>query len=144
MSSMSRSISNKKKTIIQFIKFCVVGGLNTAIHYGVFLALFRFLGVHYLLSSTVGYCCGIVNSFVWNKLWTFQVRGTRKDIEFAKFVAVNLVSLLINLGSLKIFVTNFGIQPEIGQVFAIGLAIMVNFLGNKLWTFRVKEGLISG
>ena len=138
---MNISIFNKQTVIAQLLKFCLVGAFNTGIHYGVFLALLRLFGVHYLISSAAGYSCGVVNSFIWNKLWTFQVRGTRKDIEFAKFVLVNIVSLLINLGALKGFVTIFGIRPEWGQVFAIGFAMVVNFLGNKFWTFRIREEL---
>ncbi len=138
-----RSTSYSEGTIIQFAKFCLVGVLNTGIHYGVFLALFRLLDVYYLVSSTIGYCCGSLNSFVWNKMWTFQARGTRHSTAFLKFAIVNGLSLLINVVSMKMFVAGIGLRPEFAQVLTIGLAVMVNFFGYKLWAFRKKVILSS-
>jgi putative flippase GtrA len=112
---MKKLISDNKKTGIQFIKFSLIGFLNTGIHYGIFLLLFRFFGIHYLIASGIGYCAGVINSFILNKLWTFKTKGTRKDVEFAKFVVVNMVSLAINVGSLKFFVAFVGMRPELGR-----------------------------
>jgi putative flippase GtrA len=92
----------------------------------------------------IGYCAGVINSYILNKLWTFQTKGTRKDVEFAKFAVINVFSLSINVGAIKFFVALVGMRPELGQVIAIGFALVVNFLGNKLWTFRVRDPLISG
>lgn len=141
---MKKLISNNKETGIQFIKFSLIGFLNTGIHYGIFLICFGLLGIHYLIASVIGYCAGVINSFILNKLWTFRTKGTRKDVEFAKFVVVNMVALSINVGSLKFFVAFVDMRPELGQVIAIGFAIIVNFLGNKLWTFRIRDELIPG
>ncbi|MFZ2446965.1 MAG: GtrA family protein [Syntrophobacteraceae bacterium] len=134
---------DNSKTLIQFFKFCAVGLLNSGIHYGVFLVLIRYPGMHYLAASAIGYCSGVLNSFVWNKHWTFRTRDARTDIEFAKFVTVNLASFLINLGSLSLFVNGLDISPEPGQALAISCALCVNFLGNKFWTFKSAHGAIS-
>ena len=49
MPPVHRSPTHTRKTADQFVKFCLVGVLNTGIHYGVFLALFRYFRIHYLL-----------------------------------------------------------------------------------------------
>ena len=64
-------------TARQFLKFGLVGVLNTGVQYVVFVGLFRLLGVPMLLASGIGYCAGIVNSYFLNRIWTFQVRSRR-------------------------------------------------------------------
>ena len=129
-----------RETLIQFIKFSLIGILNTAVHYGVFFILFRYGKVYYLLSSGIGYFMGILNSFYCNRKWTFnEKRNEQKSKEFCKFFIVNLASLGVNLLSLKCFVQFFYVAPEIGQIFAICFSMGVNFLGNKLWTFKTSR-----
>ncbi len=140
---MKRLISNNKETGIQFIKFSLIGFLNTGIHYGIFLFLFRLLGIHYLLASVTGYFGGLINSFALNKLWTFQTKETRKKVEFAKFVIINILALLINVGSLKYFVNYLDMLPEIALIISIVISTMTNFIGNKLWVFRQRIELPS-
>jgi putative flippase GtrA len=133
---MKKLILNERETAYQFLKFSLIGFLNTVIHYGIFIILFRYATVHYLVSSVIGYVAGLINSFILNKKWTFRTKGVRKDVEFTKFCLVNLAALLANLGSLGFFVSYMNIIPELGQLLAIIFSLTVNFLGNKFWTFR--------
>ena len=126
------------RTRIQFLRFCSVGVLNTGIHYGIFLALYRY-GVHYLIASTVGYCFGLVNSFIWNSRWTFKGLGREGISKMVRFGLMNLISLGVNVFVLRICVTWLGTIPEIGQVVALGFSIIANFTGNKYWTFQDKS-----
>lgn len=124
--------------LTQFIKFSLVGLLNTAIHYGIFYVTYEYMGLYHLLASTVGFCFAVTNSYIVNKYWTFKTRGSKKRREFAKFIIVNLVTLSINLGSMAILVEQCGMDPRIAQLASIGLTLCINFLGNKFWTFRQK------
>lgn len=124
------------KTGTQFLRFGLVGGLNTAIQYGVFIVLFRLAGVPMVAASAVGYVAGIVNSYFINRSWTFKMAGGKSTGEFAKFLCVNLLAMGMNLLTLKLLVAQVGISPELAQVGAIGSSLVVNFAGNKLWTFR--------
>ena len=120
----------------QFFIFSFIGILNTLIHYSVFLFLLRVLDVNYLISSGIGYCCGLINSYFLNRKFTFKVTQKKSAEEASKFVVVNIVALLTNLGMMKLLVETLGIIPEISQIMAITGSVMVNFLGNKLWTFK--------
>lgn len=122
----------------QFLRFCLIGGLNTAIQYVVFLLLFRLLGVPMVLSSAIGYVAGILNSYALNRRLTFQVRHRWSVGEFTRFVVINLVAMGANLGLLKLLVARFGMLPELAQIVAIGGSLVVNFAGNKWWTFRTR------
>ena len=124
--------------LTQFIKFSLVGLLNTAIHYGIFYVTYEYMGLYHLLASTIGFCFAVTNSYLINKHWTFKTRGANVHHEFAKFIIVNLVTLSINLGSMAILVEQCGMDPRIAQLASIGLTLSINFLGNKFWTFRHK------
>jgi len=125
----------------QIVKFLIVGLINTGIHYVVFLLLYRLIDVNYLIASVVGYSCGLLNSFILNKRWTFKTINVRKDIEFVKFIIVNVVALAVNIAALRFLVEAMGIKPEISQIAAIGFSLVINFLGNKFWTFQTKSRL---
>jgi len=118
------------------MRFVVIGALNSVTHYLVFLLLFRWLGSPLLLASAAGYLCGLVNSYLMNRRWTFRVNHRQYAGEFARFLTVNAVSLVVNLLTLKLAVDTARLIPEVAQVLAIGGALLVNFTGNKWWTFR--------
>ena len=120
----------------QFVKFSLVGVLNTTIHYGVFYTLYEFLGLYYILASGLGFCLAVTNSYICNKYWTFKSRGADVGREFVKFFIVNIVSLSINLACMAILVELFDLHPPVAQVVTIGITLIVNFTGNKFWTFK--------
>ncbi len=110
--------------------------LNTAIHYGVFYSLYEFVGLYYVLASGIGFCLAVTNSYFFNKYWTFKRRGSDMRREFVKFFIVNIVSLSINLACMAIVVVLFAMYPPVAQLVTIGVTLVVNFTGNKFWTFR--------
>ena len=121
--------------VVQFVKFGLVGVLNTALHFAVFYALYSLLGLYYLLASTIGYVVGLINSYILNRNWTFQSHDTDRRREFARFAWVNLFSLGGNLAALKALVVWGGLQPEVAQVLAILFSLVANFVGNRFWAF---------
>ncbi len=136
---MKKSISSSPEGLIQFVKFSLVGVLNSLVHFCIFIALYRVATLHYLASSAIGYFAGTINSYILNRRWTFSSRQEKIKKEFTKFVLVNAVALLVNVGALRFFKENLGMSAEAGQVFAIGLSLGVNFLGNRYWTFKKYE-----
>lgn len=144
------------KTIIQFIKFNLVGVMNTLVDFIVFQILNLAFGFTYL-AQVIGYGCGIVNSYLWNSNWTFKEQKTHSKKEMLLFLAVNLVSLGVSLGVIWLCKNCFGVtdvwvqswMPEVLQKFvnantvakliATVCAIVVNYIGNRLFVFRAPE-----
>ena len=122
----------------QFVIFSAIGVLNTAIHYGVFVSLYRIFMINYLLSSGIGYCCGLVNSYFMNRAFTFKMKNKKNVSEATRFLTTNIVALAVNLLLMKIVVGALNIIPEVSQVLAIFGSMVTNFLGNKFWTFRIS------
>ncbi len=137
---MKKLISNSPVMLVQFIKFSLVGAVNSLVHFCIFIMLYRGAMMHYLASSVIGYCAGTVNSYIFNRRWTFSSRQEKMKREFGKFVLVNVLALLVNVGSLRFFKESLGLSAEAGQICAIGLSLVINFLGNRYWTFKKYEG----
>ncbi|HHP50971.1 MAG TPA: GtrA family protein [Moorella mulderi] len=129
-----------KKEAFRFVKFNLVGVANTAVDFSVF-CLLTFWGVYYMVAQVISYTCGIINSFVLNRYWTFEMKGTPKGGEAIKFLSVNLVSMGVSLAAL------YGLRVFLGVLLAKGaataLAALVNFTGNRFWVFapgcRIKH-----
>lgn len=118
----------------KFLKFGLVGIINTVITLIVFNVL-NIMGVNYIVANSVGYICGMVNSYVWNNKWVFKANS--KEIStIGKFIAVNAVVMVINNIILIGLVENMGVNTIIAQVIALVITTVLNFAGNKLWTFN--------
>ena len=144
-----------KKTIWQIVKFAIVGVLNTLVDFAVFQALNLLLGWVYV-AQVIGYTCGIINSYVWNSNWTFREQRTRSFREIALFILVNLASLGVSLGVIWLCRDVFGITNEwvaswmpaalngfikgdtVDKLIATCFAIVVNYVGNRLFVFNQK------
>lgn len=123
----------------QFLKFSLVGAMNTAIQYGVFFIAYQFLDLYHLLAVTIGFCFAVSNSYVINKRWTFKAKTVKKDHQLTKFMIINLVTLSLNLTSMALLVEHFNIDPRKAQLASIGLTLSINFAGNKFWAFKKKD-----
>jgi len=136
--SITENLKTLYKKYIQLIKFGIVGVINTGVDFGTFTLLSAFLYTDPMLSQVIGYSAGIANSFVMNKLWTFDSKsskvGTR--LELLKFIVINGVTLGISLIGIFIFNKQLGLNKYIAKAFVTILAQVVNYLGYKLWVFK--------
>lgn len=122
----------------QLGKFGIVGIANTAIDFGVFMLLHGKIGLAYSLSQVVSYSCGMTNSYLWNKYWTFRSTRRVSIEEVARFVLVNLASLGVALLLLFFFRGREKMGAAESKALATLGSLVVNFLGNKLWVFRER------
>jgi putative flippase GtrA len=66
-----KALFNMSRNGIQFLKFCLVGGVNTGIDFALF-ALLTLAGLPYLAAQVISYSCGVLNSYFINGKWTFH------------------------------------------------------------------------
>ena len=127
-----------KESLIQAIKWGAVGVLNTAVTLGVIFVMKYLLKIDDVVSNAVGYIAGFVNSFWFNKNWTFASKG-HIGKEIAKFVAVFAVCYLIQLGTMLALRDGVKWGFELAQLISIVVYTGLNFVGNKLFTFKPKD-----
>jgi putative flippase GtrA len=118
----------------QLGKFCAVGVVGYAINLVVYAALIHG-GLHYLVAATLSFLVAVTSNYTWNRLWTFRDRRRGVAAQGMRFFVVSLGSLGANLVILNVLIS-LGAGKLVGQAIAIVLVTPLNFVGNKLWSFR--------
>ncbi len=127
----------------EFIRFCVVGVLNTAIDLGLFALLTRLIGLDPLIANVLSFSAGATNSFLLNKYWTFGAggRGQEVALQATKFAIITLLVLCIHEGLLFLLHKQLDWPDLLVKVLAIGVGVVVGFVGNRFWTFRKAQAI---
>jgi len=118
---------------IQLAKFGIVGGVGYAINLGVYVLL---LGIGAHAAAAISFVISAANNYWWNRHWTFAETKGHFGYQGARFFGVSLASLLVNQLWLLVFLDWLGLGKIVSQAIAIVLVTPLNFLGNKLWSFR--------
>lgn len=74
-------IDLRRPAVRQFLRYLIVGVMNTLVTLVVIYLCKSQWGVNQWVSNGIGYVAGLINSFVWNKLWvsTLGSRGTARQ-----------------------------------------------------------------
>jgi putative flippase GtrA len=120
---------------VQLVKFGAVGISGYVVNLAVFAVLVKAVDVHYIPAAILAFCVAVTNNFIWNRQWTFRATGGHPGFQAARFLAVSLGALGINLVALEILVSVADLSELTSQALAVAIAMPFNFLGNKFWTF---------
>jgi putative flippase GtrA len=119
----------------QLLKFCVVGASGYAVNLAVYAILVRKADVHYIPAAVGSFAVAVTNNYTWNRVWTFRHQRGHVAYQGLRFLVVSLVTLAANIGILRLLV-EAGVGKIPAQAVAIVLVTPLNFVGNKLWSFR--------
>ena len=118
---------------VQLAKFCVVGAIGYVINLAVYSVLLYWF--HYLLAATCSFLVAATSNYFLNRRWTFHDRHRHVGVQGLQFLVVSAVALGANLLVLHLLI-NAGAGEKGAQALAIIVATPLNFLGNRLWSFR--------
>lgn len=128
-----------RNSIMQFIKFGVVGVSNTAVSLAIYyLVLWIDLRL-YLLGNVLGWIVSVANAFFWNNKYVFQrsVSGTEELLKkLGKTYLSYGATFLLSTGLLYLEVDIFCWSAVFSPVLNLLITIPLNFLLNKFWTFH--------
>ena len=128
--------NNKQKEFLyQAIKFGIVGVFNTLLTLLIIWICLRLFHWSDNVSNVVGYAFGVINSFIWNKKWTFSYKG-KLSTSFIKFVIVFLVSYLIQFCVLQILLKYLNTDSYYCHLLSMVVYTLINFVLNKIFTFK--------
>jgi putative flippase GtrA len=118
---------------VQLVQFGVVGASGYVINLVVYTLL---LGIGPHKAAVVSFVVAAANNYWWNRHWTFAKQKGHFAYQGMRFFVVALMALLVNQVWLLVFLDWFGWGKVVSQAIAILLVVPLNFLGNKLWSFR--------
>lgn len=117
----------------QFVRFLMIGAVNTIFGYSIF-ALFIFFGLHYALASLLATILGVLFNFKTTGRWVFN---NRKSSLLGKFFLVYAIVYGCNVGLLKIL-DEFSVgMYAAGGVVLLPMALL-SYVLNKRFVFEVK------
>ena len=121
----------------KLVKFGLVGGTGYVVNLLVFAFLTQALDVYHLLAAVGAFLVAVTNNFAWNRAWTFRDSSGDSSIasQGARFFAVSVGGLVVNLIVLAILVDAVDLAELPSQAIAVAVAMPVNFVFNKMWTF---------
>ena len=128
----------------QRIRFLFVGCLNTLVGTGTTLLCYVIMGyglfeqtnittMQNFWATVIGYAVGTVNSYLWNKFFTFK--SSEKSVaEVARFVGVCLVQYGANFG-LTLLAKQFISMHLIYTVIVTLVCMVISYIGHSLFSF---------
>lgn len=123
------------KLSLHFIKFSIVGVINTALNMLFFVILYTYIGIYYLVSQII--CFFMVNAitFILNKKWTFN--NDEKDFlqQFTLYIVGRALSLLVGLLFTFFLVEMLDVNPVWAQLYVTAIYIVLNFIWSKIVVF---------
>ncbi len=121
---------------LQLVRFGVVGASGYVVNLAVFAAGVHILGIDYRVSAVLAWIVSVTNNFWWNRHWTFGAKEAHPLGQSIRFFAVSLVAFGFSYGLLVALVGG-GLTKDLAQAVAIAAATPLNFLGQKLWSFKI-------
>ena len=142
-------LSRFSPALYQFGKFAAVGALNTTIDIGI-LNLFVILtnistGIPFGLFKAASFFIASINSYFWNKFWSFTSGLPVTPSEYIRFLIFTVAGAIINV-SIASFLVNFISAPvgisvrmwgNLSAIFAVLVSLVWNFFSYKRFVFKI-------
>lgn len=146
--------------IRRFLKFGLIGVLNTLVDFVVFYFVNKLIGdgpalaafgtvllLGPYISNTISYIVANIHSFLWNKFWTFEKKDKLTRREVGRYIVTSCGFLVISSIGLSIFMWVFrlpvfaGLIPEdliplAAKIPNTCVTMVYNYLMNKFWVFK--------
>ncbi len=140
--------------LLQLLRFCIVGGINTFIDLIVFNILvwaFPTQHIHRIVFyNSLAYLVAALNSFCWNKLWTFEHRSKVTRGQVARFALLTCLCILCNdlllwlaTSLLSTFSTGGFLLTNVAKISAIVGTVSISYVGMRFSVFlKGKEDVM--
>ena len=115
-------ISNIPDKWRQPLRYCIVGGIATMIHYGVYLLCQ--LWMWSWLAYTIGYAVSFIVNYMLTNYFTFHTQPTVKN--GVGFIVSHAVNYGLHIGLLELFLW-LGLSNEWAPIPVFAIVIPVNF-----------------
>ncbi|MDD3497974.1 MAG: GtrA family protein [Candidatus Moranbacteria bacterium] len=147
---------NTKKTAGQFIRFAMIGVINTLVDLAILNAETIITGIKdgsgYAIQKGLSFLVAVTVSYFLNKHWAFEDKSKKDEgKKFSQFLFVSIMGMLINVSVATITVTylkapinnllnlsflNDQVWVSIGALAGTAVGLIWNFTGYKIWVFK--------
>jgi putative flippase GtrA len=125
----------RRNNWVQLVEFAVVGASGYIVNLTTYALLLNKAGFQYVAAATGSFLLAASWNYWWNRTWTFRAQRGDFGIQGMRFFIVSAAVYGANIGVLAALVSA-GLGKIVAQAIAIIIVTPLNFLGNKLWSFR--------
>ena len=138
---MKATVGKAPSTLVRWCKFNLVGGMGIVVQFAALFLLKSALHFDYLFATAVAVEAAVVHNFVWHEQFTWADRVQPSwHGSLPRLVRFNLtngaVSILGNLGLMKVMVGLGHVNYLLANAVAITLCSGANFLVSEGWVFE--------
>lgn len=138
---------NTLQSLVQFVKFGLVGVTSTAVSYGINILVLKLLQPYhlswdYVAGNVVAFLLSVLWSFYWNNKYVFRKgEGQKRNLGKAllkTYVAYGLTGIVLANVLSWVWINVFGISKYVAPLVNLVISIPLNFIINKFWAFRTQ------
>ena len=131
-----------KRALTQFARYAIVGFASNVMGYGIYLVLTR-IGLAPKVAMTLLYAIGVLQTFVFNKKWSFRFAGAAKPA-LVRYATAYALGYVVNLLALMLLVDQAGLPHQMVQGVMILVVAVMLFLAQRYWVFpQAPKGEIA-
>ena len=127
---------------VMIVKYLTVGVLNTLVTLLTIFTCTYIFEIDYYLSYFIGYIVGIINSFIFNKFYTFSSNSPWVN-EFTQFILRLIISYVVSHVSLIVLIDVVLINKDIAVIVSMVIYTAMSFILLKNIflkdTFNIKK-----
>lgn len=112
----------------------MVGATAFFIDWGTMTFLTEVFGVHYMISTTIGFVVSVIFNYMASMRFVFTHKEEMsRRREFIIFIVLSVLGLLLNNVLMFIFVDLVHVDYRISKVFATAVVMVYNFVTRKVF-----------
>jgi len=125
----------KQEPVREFIRFCIVGVICTALDSAVFYTVRIF--APYQVALVSGYLLSLIANYFLTIYWTFQSKPNKKNA--VGIIVAHLFNLfVVRMGLMYLFVDIMDISDKIAYVPTLLISVVTNFIIIKFIVNKLK------
>lgn len=132
-----------RKSFLQFIKFGIVGGINTVLSYLITNACYYGFHLHEQLCNLITFAITVLISYLLNSRFVFddKTRNAQPWYQALAKVYASYALTEILLVGILLYVQErrLGIPHYIATLVNLCVTVPINFLLNKFWAYRNRD-----
>lgn len=127
-------------TPTQMLRYLFVAGIAFVVDFSALFVLTDVAGLHYLISTVLAFCLGIVVNYSLSVAWVFSKRKlASKHLEFVAFGVIGVVGLALLAVLMWLLTDLLGLHYLLSKIIATAIVFFWNFLARKFLLFDNKE-----